>query len=264
MISGAGVGVDNIDISSATRKGIAVLHAPKVNSNATAEHAVALMFSLMKKLPFFQSEMREGNFFSRNDSFPLELRGRQIGLIGWGSIARRVAEICSIGLGMEVTSYVRSLSKEKVRAAELNNVKLSTSLDNVLMDKDVISVHIPLNKDTEKLINHRQFSIMEQNSLFINTSRGGVVHEGDLYQALLSKDIAGAGLDVFDPEPPSSANPLFKLSNVILTPHVGGISKEAARKSSKVVAENIVQFLKDGKAENIVNPEVLTKGSYYV
>jgi D-3-phosphoglycerate dehydrogenase len=257
VITGAGVGLDNIDVEYATEKGIAVLHAPKVNTNATAEHAVGLMFSLLKNIVPFHREVSNGNFQSRNDYFPFEFKEKQLGLIGWGGIARRVAEICKYGLQMNVKAYVRSRSKEKEEAAKNMGVKLTTNLDEIFKTSDIVSVHIPLTNDTEKLINKHHLSLMKPTSYFINTARGGVVDEDDLYTHLSENTIAGAGLDVFAKEPPAENHPFFSLPNLVLTPHIGGITGEAARKSSAIVAENVVEFLKGETPIHIANPEVL-------
>jgi D-3-phosphoglycerate dehydrogenase / 2-oxoglutarate reductase len=136
VISGAGVGVDNIDVAYATEKGIAVLHAPKVNAESTAEHAVALLFALSKKIVFFNQEMRKMNFQIRSHVFTHELRGKVLGLVGWGEIARHVAKVCSLGLGMKVVSCVRSYSEDKLEAAAQMGVTLTTDLAEVFRRTD--------------------------------------------------------------------------------------------------------------------------------
>jgi D-3-phosphoglycerate dehydrogenase len=261
VISGAGVGLDNIDVEYASEKGIAVLHAPKVNTNATAEHAVGLIFSLLKNLIPFHREVARGNFQSRNEYFPFELKEKQLGLVGWGGIARRVAEICKHGLQMNVMAYVRSSSEEKVEAAKRIGVELTTNLDEIFKTSDIVSVHIPLTNHTDKLINKHHFSLMKQTSYFVNTARGGVVNENDLYTHLAGNRIAGAGLDVFSKEPPAQDHPFFSLDNVVLTPHIGGITEEAARQSSLIVAENVIKFLNGETPLHIANPEVLSDKS---
>jgi D-3-phosphoglycerate dehydrogenase / 2-oxoglutarate reductase len=258
VISGAGVGVDNIDVDYATEKGIAVLHAPKVNAESTAEHAVALLFALSKKIVFFDQEMRKMNFQIRSHVFTHELRGKVLGLVGWGEIARHVAKVCSLGLGMKVVSYVRSYSEDKIEAAAKIGVTLTTDLAEVFRSADVISIHIPLTDSTRGLIDKQLLNLMKPGAYFINTARGAVVNEEDLYQILKEKRIAGAALDVFTHEPPTPDIPFHELENVVLTPHVGGITEEASRLSAGMVARNILDFL-DGKTPKpIVNPQVLS------
>ncbi|OLO28666.1 hydroxyacid dehydrogenase [Alkalihalophilus pseudofirmus] len=255
-ISGAGVGLDNIDVQYATKKGIPILHAPKVNTDSTAEHAISLMFALMKKLLPLHTEMIKGNFSYRNSLFTNELIGKRLGLVGFGTIAQKVAKVCSIGLGMEVISYVRRIDEEKLKRAKELNVKLSQNLSEVMETSDIISLHIPLTNDTKKLITYDLLSSMKPTAYFINTARGGVVDENGLCRILKEKKIAGAGIDVYTQEPPSPDHPLYHLDNVLLTPHVGGISEEAAEKSSVLVAENLLATINGERPKHIANPEV--------
>ncbi|MCF6094859.1 hydroxyacid dehydrogenase [Microaerobacter geothermalis] len=257
VISGAGVGLDNIEVDSATKKGIAVLHAPKVNTKSTAEHAVGLFFSLYKKILPFDRETRKGNFLIRDQLFSHDLLNKELGLVGWGSIARHVAKICSLGLGMNVRSYVRRVDDEKISAANKLGVRLITNLSEIFSHSDIISVHLPLTEETRGLINRKYFSLMKPSAYFVNTARGAVVNETDLIEALSNRQIAGAGLDVFSEEPPSPNHPLFKLDNVVISPHIGGITEESARLSSTVIANNVIRFLNGEKPQHIANPEVI-------
>jgi len=258
VVSGAGVGIDNIDVAYATEKGIAVLHAPKVNAESTAEHAVALMFALSKQLILFDHEMRKMNFQVRSHVFAHELRGKVLGLVGWGEIARHVAKVCSLGLGMKVVSYVRTYSEEKEKAATEIGVSLTADLSELFRNSDVISVHIPLTESTRGLINKQLLGQMKPEAYFINTARGAVVNEADLYQILKERRIAGAGLDVFSNEPPSPDIPFHVLENVVLTPHVGGITEEASKVSAGLVARNVLDFLEGKTPKYLVNPQVLS------
>lgn len=259
VISGAGTGLDNIDVEYATKKGIPVFHAPKVNTNATAEHAVGLIFSLMKKIPVFHTETMAGNFRIRDSTLPSELKNKKLALIGWGDIAKRVGEICSLGLGMNVISYVRSFSKEKKDVALSSGVTLSDDLNSIFAECDIISVHLPLTKETKGLINRKYFSLMKPEAYIINTGRGAVINEEDLFRCLKEKQIAGAGLDVFANEPLDRDHPFVGLDNVILTPHIGGIAKEPAQKASVIVAQNVINFLNGYGIPGIgvANPEVV-------
>lgn len=257
VISGAGVGLDNIDVTYATKKGIPVLHAPKVNTNATAEHTIGLLFGLSKKLIPFHQEMEKGNFSSRDNHYTFELKGKTLGLIGWGDIAQKVASIGSSSLGMKVVSYVRNVDVKKKESARNHHVELTEHIEQVMEESDFVSLHIPLTKNTTNLIDRNLLGMMKQNAFLINTARGGIVNETDLYHALKEKRIAGAGIDVFSLEPPSEDHPFFDLDNVLLTPHVGGISEEAAEESSYTVARNLITVLKGDKVSSIANPACL-------
>ncbi|WP_245922673.1 hydroxyacid dehydrogenase [Alkalicoccus saliphilus] len=252
-VSGAGVGLDNIDVEFASKKGIKVLHAPKVNTVATAEHAVTLILSVAKKITYFHGEMKIGNFDSRNDHYTQEVYGKQLGLVGWGDIAQQVAHICSYGLNMKICAYVRSVNKEKVEAAAKYNVELTTDLNNLLETSDYVSVHLPHTKETEALINKEKLERMKKTSYLVNTGRGGVVDEKALYSALKENKIAGAAVDVFRKEPPGDNHPFYSLNNILMTPHVGGISEEAAKSSSELVAKNLVGAINGKEVPNSAN-----------
>ena len=252
-ISGAGVGLDNIDVNYATEKGIAILNAPSLNSQATAEHTVSLIMSVMKNVPIFNEEMKKGNFSYRDGRYTYEMHGKKVGLIGFGNIAQKVGKILSAGFGMEVTAYVRTISAEREKLAEEDNVRLTTSIEQLLQQSDIVSLHIPLQKETEKIIDKSLLSLMKKDAVLINTARGGLINEKDLIEVLEKGDIMGAGLDVFTQEPPPKDHPFFKLKQVVTTPHIGGISKEAAKKTSVTIARNLVTALDGRDVATIVN-----------
>lgn len=256
VISGAGIGLDNIDVAYATKKGIPILYAPKVNVDSTAEHALALLFSLTKKLTSFHREMVQGNFQHRDVLFPSELKGKRVGLIGFGSIAQKVAKVCSKGLEMNVMSYVRSIDEEKERIANDLEVTLSLDIQEVMKTSDIISVHLPLTNHTRQLIGFELLSLMKPTAYLINTARGGVVDEAALIKVLEGKAIAGAGLDVFAHEPPPRDHSFYQLDNVLLTPHIGGVTEESAEKMSTIVAQNLIAALNGEKPPFLGNPEV--------
>lgn len=262
VISGAGVGLDNIDVTYATKKEIAVLHAPKVNTVSTAEHAVGLMFALSKQIIPFHKEMEKGNFSYRDQLFPYELRGKHLGIIGWGAIAQEVAKICTFGLGMKVVSYVRSIDKVKEQKAKELGVELTMKIEDIFVHSDIVSIHIPLTSDNSGFIDMKLLSLMKKRAYLINTARGAVVNETDLFQALSENMIAGAGLDVFAQEPPNQKHPLFALDNVVLSPHIGGITEESARESATIVAQNTIHMLQGKTPKHIANPEVLSKNLF--
>ncbi|RBP94409.1 D-3-phosphoglycerate dehydrogenase [Cytobacillus firmus] len=258
-ISGAGVGLDNIDVGYATKKGIAVLHAPQLNSTATAEHAVSLLLAVMKKTAYFDRETRSGNFRSRDGAYTFELEGKRLGLVGFGSIAQKAAKILISGFGMKAMAYVRSISEEKQLAADRLGVELTTSLERVFSESDAVSLHIPLTADTDKMIDNRLIELMKETAVLINTARGGVINENDLVAALTKNRILGAGVDVFTEEPPPFDHPLFQLENVTVSPHIGGITLEAARQTSIRIAENLIRAINGERVSVVANKAELAE-----
>lgn len=257
VISGAGVGLDNIDVAYATEKGIPVLHAPSVNKVSTAEHAVMLIMALAKSVIPFHKNMSKGNYDSRMVIPTYELKGKKVGLIGFGNIAQEVAKRLKLGFEMDVTAWVREYKPEKHQFAHEIGVQISTDMEDVFSQSDFISLHIPLNEHTKHSINQGLFSKMKPSAFLVNTARGGVINQSDLYVALEEGRIAGAGLDVFDPEPPPKDMPLLSLSNVIVTPHVGGTTMECNYIMATTVAENVINVLNGKQPEFVANPEVL-------
>ncbi|PKR78174.1 hydroxyacid dehydrogenase [Halalkalibacillus sediminis] len=261
-ISGAGVGLDNIDVEYASKMGIRVLHAPKINSNATAEHTVSFILALYKHLLPFHTETRKGNFSIRNERFTYELKGKQLGLVGFGSIAQRVAKILRNGFEMEVKVFVREIKEKHKEAADKLGVRLTTSMEEVFKFSDVVCTHIPLTNETEKIINEYYFQMMKPTSVFINTARGGVINEKDLAYALEKKWLMGAGIDVFSNEPPEADHPLYKLDNVLLTPHIGGISEEAARETSCIITKNLLKVIRGEQVATVANLKMLKEEGF--
>lgn len=256
-ISGAGVGLDNIDVEYATQKGIPILHAPKINSQATAEHAVSLLLAVMKRTTFFDRETRKGNFSIRDGNFTFELHEKTVGLVGFGTIAQLTAKILVHGFGMKALAYVRKITDEKRQIADQYGVKLTTSIEEVFSESDAVSLHLPLTNDTDKLIDYSLFKLMKKTAFLINTARGGVVNEADLVRALKEQLLLGAGIDVFTKEPPPKDHPFFQLEQVVVSPHMGGISLEASRKSTITIAENLFKAINGEIIEEIANKQVL-------
>ncbi|ALC90706.1 2-hydroxyacid dehydrogenase [Bacillus sp. FJAT-18017] len=262
VISGAGVGLDNIDVAYATEKGIPVLHAPSVNKVSTAEHAVMLIMALAKSVVPYHENMKEGNYGSRMEIPSYELKGKKVGLIGFGNIAQEVAKRLKLGFDMDVTAWVREYKSEKHGYADEIGIKIATNMDEVFRESDYVSLHIPLNQHTKYSINKKLFSQMKPTAYLVNTARGAVVNQTDLYHALKAGQLAGAGLDVFDPEPPPKDLPLLTLPNVVATPHVGGTTVECNQIMARTVAENVINVLNGKKPAYIGNPEVLTSKTF--
>lgn len=256
-ISGAGVGLDNIDVEYATKKGIRILHAPKINSVATAEHAVSLILATMKNIVTFNKEMEKGNFLYRDGRFTRELRGKKLGLVGLGSISQEVAKIMKNGFGMDVLAYVRRIPEERKEIAASLGVNLTMNIEEVFKESDVISLHIPLNETTDGIIDQSCFNLMKRSAVLVNAARGGIINEEDLESALKNKQFLAAGLDVFREEPPAVDHPFLRMDEIIKTPHIGGISLEAAQKTSVTIAENLIKAIRGEELPTIVNLDQL-------
>ncbi len=248
-----GVGVDNIDLDAATELGIKVVNAPLANVESVAEHAVALMLALAKSLLPLDGAVKGGNFDFRDSYVCRELSGKTLGLVGIGNIGGRVARKCIAAFDMKVLAYDIYVSKE--RAEELG-VTLVDSLDELLRASDFLSLHAPLTPETRGMIGSRELGIMKPTAYLVNTSRGGVVDESALSEALKSGKIAGGGIDAYAQEPPDSSDPLFGLENVITTPHTGGITVEAMERMALTAAEGVVSVLSGKKPQYLVNQGV--------
>ncbi|MFE8697876.1 hydroxyacid dehydrogenase [Cytobacillus sp. FJAT-53684] len=258
VISGAGVGLDNIDVQYATEKGIPVLHAPSVNSVSTAEHAITLLMALSKTLIPFHKEMSNGNYNSRMSLKTYELKGKKAGLIGFGSISKEVAKRLKNGLEMDVTVWVRKYDEQKHGFANELGIHVTTDLDSIFQNSDFVSLHIPLSEHTKGFINQHHFNLMKPSAYLINTARGGIINHEDLYEALKQGKMAGAALDVFDPEPPPKDHPILTCPNVIVTPHVGGTTVECNYIMATTVARNVIQLL-NGKVPEYIGNSVSDK-----
>ncbi len=242
----AGIGVDNIDVESATKHGIVVMNTPGGNSITTAEHTIAMMFAVARKIPQATASVKEGKW-EKSKFEGIELYNKTIGIIGLGNIGGIVADRC-IGLKMKVIGYDPFIKPEKAKEIGVELV----SLDEIYKRADIITVHVPLSKDTRGLINKEAISKMKDGVIILNCARGGIVNESDLIEALKSGKVAGAGLDVFEKEPPEKS-PLFEMDNVVLTPHLGASTREAQVNVAIAIAEQIVDYLINGIIKNAVN-----------
>ena len=247
VIGRAGVGVDNIDVPAATERGIAVLNAPGGNTIAAAELTVALMLAAVRRVAEADRSVREGRW-DRSAFRGVELQGRTLGLIGAGRIGGEVATRCQ-AFGMDVIVYDPYLTEG--RAAELG-IEL-VSLERVLDEADVISIHVPLTDETRGLVGTEALQRMKNQAYVVNASRGGVIDEAALARALDEGQIAGAGLDVFEDEPLPSESPLRAVPNLVLTPHLGASTAEAQVSVASEVAIGVRAVLLDGDVSGAVN-----------
>jgi D-3-phosphoglycerate dehydrogenase len=235
------VGLDTIDVKGAEELGIYVVNTPYANVEAVAEHNIALMLAIAKPILKVDKTLREGNWDYGHYLVGEELFGKKVGFVGLGKIGYRTAEICKSGFNMEV--YYHDLIRNK-RAEEKLGVKF-VSIEELCQISDFVVMALPLNKETEKYFDQEKFNLMKPSAFFINNSRGPIVDEEALINALKENKIAGAGIDVFTQEPPAKDNPLFKLDNVVVTPHSAANTKNAMV-GMAMVAEDIIRIL-EGK-----------------
>jgi D-3-phosphoglycerate dehydrogenase len=246
VIGRAGIGIDNVDVPSASKRGIVVMNTPGGNTITTAEHTIAMMFALARRIPQATSSMKGGKW-EKNKFMGSEVYNKTVGIIGLGRVGSVVAERAK-GLMMNVIVYDPFIAPE---AAEKMGIKL-VSMDDILKKSHFIMVHTPLTKDTKNLLNAKTFARMRDGVFIINCARGGIVNEKDLVGAIQSGKVAGAALDVFEEEPTKNTE-LLALPNVICTPHLGASTDEAQRNVAIAIAEQIVDFLTKGEIRNAVN-----------
>jgi D-3-phosphoglycerate dehydrogenase len=247
VIARAGIGVDTIDVTAATRRGIAVMNAPGANTVSAAEHALGLLLALVRHIPWAADSMRRGEW-DRKKYEGTELRGKTIGIVGLGRIGGHVAGLAR-AFGMTVVAHDPYLPPE--RAAELQ-VKI-LPLDQLLAQADVVTLHVALTDQTRHLINAERFSQMKPSAFLVNTARGELVDEAALAQAITGKQIAGAAVDVFAQEPLPADSPLRKLDRVILTPHLAASTAEAQDRVSQEISVTVRDALLEGDLSTAVN-----------
>ena len=235
-----GVGVDNIDVKTATDQGIVVLTTGDVNSLTVAEHVVFALGAMAKRISYFDRQMHENNWKSREPEGSTDLYGKTLGIIGYGKIGTYVAAMARNGFGMKLIVYARYPHKREI---EEKGYIYTNDLDWLCQEADAISIHVPLSEETQDLFDERRLSLMKPTSYLINFARGGIVNEKALYDALSNKKIMGAALDVFEKEPPEEDSPLLKLDNVLLSPHVAYATADARMRMSMQVAEGIEDVL---------------------
>lgn len=223
VIGRTGVGFDSVDVAKATKLGIPVVITPGANNRSVAEHAVAMIFALAKNLYEGQRELEQGNWEIRGAKKAFELKGKTVGIIGMGAIGQETAKICA-GCGMKIAGYDPFMTREKM---EVLGAAYYSDYHELLKVADIITIHVPLTKDTEKMISAAEFAMMKKTALVINCSRGGIVDEDDLCEALKKGVIAGAGTDVFVSEPPKPDDQLLNTPNLIVSPHSAAQTREA-------------------------------------
>lgn len=253
IIARTGIGVDNVDLEDATARGIVVTNTPDGPTESTAEHTVAMLLALAKRLPQGQANLADGKWGPRTG--PLlgtEVRGKTLGLVGLGRIGKRVAEICRLAFAMRVVACDPMVLPEQAAAL---GVEL-TSLETVLAEADFVSLHAPALPETWRLINAERLALMKPGSYLLNMARGTLVDEAALLHALESGRLAGAGLDVFDPEPPALDSALRRHPSVVATPHMASVTAEGRERMERMAVENLLAFARGEQPPNVVNPAV--------
>jgi D-3-phosphoglycerate dehydrogenase len=251
VVGRAGIGVDNVDVTSATARGVVVMNTPFGNAITTAEHAIAMMFALARQLPDASASTKAGKW-EKNRFMGVELFGKTLGLIGCGNIGAIVADR-ALGLKMKVIAFDPFLSEK--RAVEIGVEKVE--LDDLIARADIVTLHTPLTEQTRNIISRDAIARMKKGARLINCARGGLVDEAALAQALQSGHLAGAALDVFETEP-ATDSPLFGLENVVCTPHLGAATAEAQENVALQVADQMADFLLTGAVSNAINMPSVT------
>ncbi len=254
IVAQMAVGYDNINLPEATKKGIYITNTPDVLTEATADFAWTLLMALARRMVEADRYVREGKWtvaWHPDLMTGHDVYGSTIGIIGAGRIGQAVAQRAR-GFNMKILYYNPSAK------LEMDSIgALGVSLDDLLKQSDFVSLHVPLTTQTTHLINEEKLSLMKNSAYLINTSRGAVVDEKALYAALKNGKIAGAGLDVFENEPTSYNNPLLKLDNVVVAPHISSASVETRTKMAELAVQNLLSFFKGKKPPNLINAEVL-------
>ncbi|MGI9506524.1 MAG: hydroxyacid dehydrogenase [Geminicoccaceae bacterium] len=255
VVSRHGVGYDNVDLDVLNRHGIPMALAADANASSVAEHVLFMMLHLAKLGVRYDRATRSGEWAVRNSLQTSDIGGRQILILGFGRIGREVAKLCQ-AFRMKVSVFDPFVTADQVEAAGCRPVE---DFRAVLGETDMLTIHMPLTDDTHYLIGKAELSALPDHALLINCARGGIVDEAALHAALTSGAIAGAGLDVFEQEPPAADHPLFALENVIFSPHSAGLTLECARRMAVSTARNVLAGI-DGKLDPamVVNRQVLS------
>jgi glyoxylate reductase len=255
LIARVGVGVDRIDLQAATKHGVFVTNNPGLSANSVSEFTVALLLGLAKNIPSGDLAVKEGQWVAgkqRASTDNIELNNKTHGVVGMGRIGSRVAAVCR-ALGMRVLYSKRNRDPDLERLLGVQYAPF----DTLIRDSDTISLHTPLTEETRNLFDKPQFEAMKRTALLINQSRGLVVNEKALLQALKEGEIAGYATDVYDEEPPDPGSELLKLKNVIVAPHIAGVTRDARVRMSMMIAEAVLAVAKGNVPDNVVNRSVI-------
>ncbi|MDS0261038.1 hydroxyacid dehydrogenase [Haloarcula sp. S1CR25-12] len=251
IIAKHGAGLDNVDIDAASERGIVVCNTPGANSRSVAEHALSLLFALRRNHRSADQHVRDGGW-ERSAYTGRELTGDTIGLFGFGAIAREVSDLAH-GIGQQVIVYDPYVSDDDI-PTRMGRV---SSLQDLFARSDAVSVHAPLTPETRHAISTEELRALGERGVLINTARGAIVDEEALVEALRTNTLGGAGLDTFESEPPGEDHPLYARDNVLLTPHVGGVTEEALARMSQRATANIRTVYEGGIPSSTVNRDAI-------
>jgi D-3-phosphoglycerate dehydrogenase len=249
VIAKLGAGLDTVDIEAASRRAAIVFHTPGANNQAVADHTFALILGLARRILYCDQSLREKRW-EHTKIMGVEIWQKTMGIIGLGAIGRCVA-LRAKGFQMKVVAYDPFWPAEFADQEGIEQMPL----DELLKVADIVTIHVPLTPENKGLINARAFKLMKSTALLINVARGPIVTESDLYEALKNGDIGGAGLDVFEQEPPAES-PLLELDNVVLSPHTAAFTHEAMDNMSVGIVDQLIDYYQGKRPDHIVNPEV--------
>jgi D-3-phosphoglycerate dehydrogenase len=256
VIGRAGIGVDNVDVAAATARGVLVMNCPEATADTTAEHTIALLLALARRIPAADRAVRRGNA-DRSQLTGVEIKDKVLGILGGGNVGRRVASRAR-ALGMEPIVYDPLLAPDALREHGATVLPLEV----VLAKSEFLSVHIPLTDQTRGFVDAAMMARMRDGAYLVNCARGGIVDEAALLAALASGKLAGAAIDVFEHEPPPADHPLLQRDDVIATPHLGASTRESMARASLEICRQVIAFLLDGELRNAVNLPRLGGGSW--
>jgi D-3-phosphoglycerate dehydrogenase len=252
IVSSNGAGFDPVDVDACTAAGVVVVNQSGGNAHSVAEHALGMMLTLSKRIIEADRALRRDANVNRNALMGTEVQGKTVGIVGIGNVGRRIAELCRGLLGMKALAYDPYLSAAEIAARGGEKVEL----DDLLRRSDYVSISCPLTKDNRGMIGAREFALMRPHAYFITTARGFIHDEAALFEALRSKAIAGAGLDVWAKEPPPPDHPLLQFDNVLASPHTAGVTSEARANMGRIAAEQMLDVLDGKRPPRMINPEV--------
>ena len=251
-VSSNGAGYDTVDVDACTRAGVLAVNQAGGNREAVAEHVLGMMLALSKRIIQADRFMRRQDGIERNAYAGNDIHGKTIGIVGLGQVGTRIAELCRGLFAMRVLAFDPYLDEAAIRAHGAEKVPL----EELLRRSDFVSLNCPRNAETRGMIGAAQYAMMQKHAYFVTAARGGIHDEMALAAALQEGRIAGAGLDVWDPEPPAANHPLMRLDNVIVSPHTAGVTREARHNIARIAAEQMLEILDGKRPPRLLNPEV--------
>lgn len=255
VVSASGAGFDAIDVDACTRAGVIAVNQTGGNREAVGEHTLGMMLALTKRIGETDRALRSGDIVDRIAYMGDDLYGKTVGIVGFGNTGTRVAELCSGLFAMRVLAYDPYVGENAIAARGAHKVELA----DLLREADFVSLHCPLTAETTLMVGAAEYAQMKKGAFFVTAARGGIHDETALYEALASGHLAGAGVDVWEQEPPPADHPLLTLRNVIASPHTAGVTHAARRKLALMAAEQLIDVLRGGTPQRMLNAEALPR-----